>query len=74
MLKFKDFMKEMAGGAGGGGGPVNNVGSGNIAGIGIGAQGEPGMRKDPMRRYKLANKKGERKLTRSIVMTPLAHR
>lgn len=26
-----------------GGAPTNNVGSGNIAGLGIGAQGEPGV-------------------------------
>jgi hypothetical protein len=26
-----------------GGSPVNNVGSGNIAGLGIGPQGEPGF-------------------------------
>lgn len=28
-----------------GGAPANNVGSGNIAGLGVGAQGEPGVQK-----------------------------
>jgi hypothetical protein len=30
-------------GMGGGGAPVNNVGGGNIAGVGVGPQGEPGV-------------------------------
>jgi hypothetical protein len=28
-----------------GGSPVNNVGGGEIAGLGVGAQGEPGVKK-----------------------------
>jgi hypothetical protein len=40
-LTLKQFM-EMGAGAAGGGAPVNNVGSGNIAGLGVGPQGEPG--------------------------------
>lgn len=27
--------------------PINNVGSGNVAGLGIGPQGEPGIKKKP---------------------------
>lgn len=34
-----------------GGAPTNNVGSGNIAGLGIGPQGEPGV--NPKRKKKV---------------------
>jgi hypothetical protein len=37
-------------------GPANVVGSGKIAGIGVGAQGEPGMTKKAIQRYKKKNK------------------
>ena len=37
MKTFKKFRKEDA--------PVNNVGGGNIAGLGVGAAGEPGIKK-----------------------------
>lgn len=37
LLSFKNFMHEEA--------PANSVGGGNVAGIGVGAQGEPG--RDP---------------------------
>lgn len=40
-------------------GAINCVGGGNIAGIGIGPQGEPPIRKKIMNKYKRANKKGE---------------
>ena len=44
----KDNMKEDA--------PTVNVGSGNIAGLGVGPQGEPGLTKKQMDRYKKKNK------------------
>ena len=37
MKTFKKFRKEDA--------PVNNVGGGNIAGVGVGPAGEPGIKK-----------------------------
>jgi len=37
MKTFKKFRKEDA--------PINNVGGGNIAGVGIGPAGEPGIKK-----------------------------
>jgi hypothetical protein len=45
---FKDLYKkkkidEMGAGAVGGGGPTNTAGGGQVAGIGIGPQGEPGV-------------------------------
>lgn len=36
--------------------PTNNVGSGNIAGLGVGPQGEPGLTPDQMKKYKKKNK------------------
>ena len=36
--------------------PVNSAGSGAIAGIGVGKDGEPGLTKDQQRRYKKRNK------------------
>ena len=43
MKRFKDFLEEdgAAAGVGGGSMPPNNVGTGNIAGVGVGPQGEP---------------------------------
>ena len=43
MKRFKDFLEEdgAAAGVGGGSMPANNVGTGNIAGVGVGPQGEP---------------------------------
>lgn len=38
--------------------PVNSVGSGNIAGIGVGGAGEPGLTPSAMARYKKGNQKG----------------
>jgi hypothetical protein len=38
-------------------GPVNSAGSGNVAGIGVGKDGEPGLTPDQMRRYKKGNRK-----------------
>ena len=37
MKTFKEFVKEEV--------PVNNAGGGQVAGIGVGAQGEPGIKK-----------------------------
>lgn len=34
---------------------ANSAGSGNIAGIGVGPQGEPGFTPDQMRKYKKKN-------------------
>lgn len=36
--------------------PANAVGSGHIAGLGVGAQGEPGLTPDQQKRYKKLNK------------------
>jgi hypothetical protein len=36
--------------------PVNSAGSGNIAGIGVGPDGEPGLTPKQMKRYKKKNK------------------
>ena len=44
MKTFKEFINEMGGGAvGGSAGPTNTAGGGNIAGIGVGPKGEPGV-------------------------------
>lgn len=40
--------------------PTVNVGSGNIAGMGVGPQGEPGLTPAQMRRYKSRNKPGKK--------------
>lgn len=37
--------------------PTVNVGSGNVAGLGVGPQGEPGLTPSQMKRYKRKNKK-----------------
>jgi hypothetical protein len=39
-----------------GGAPVNSAGSGNVAGIGVGPQGEPGVKLAMIRRYIKKNK------------------
>lgn len=46
--EWKIKIKEQEGGAAGmmGSAPTNNVGSGNIAGVGVGPAGEPGVKKD----------------------------
>jgi hypothetical protein len=38
--------------------PTNNAGGGNIAGLGVGPQGEPGIRPKARKKYKLRNKEG----------------
>lgn len=43
MKTFKQYLEED--GIVGGGAPANSVGSGAIAGVGIGPQGEPGVSK-----------------------------
>ncbi len=55
MKRFKKFAEEMGGFAGGAGAvaPINNVGGGNIAGVGIGVKGEPGVPGKVLRRKKL---------------------
>lgn len=40
--------------------PTVNAGSGNIAGIGVGPQGEPGLTPRQMKRYKSRNKPGKK--------------
>ncbi len=40
MKKVKEEFGGMVGGS-----PINNVGDGNIAGLGVGSQGEPGVNK-----------------------------
>lgn len=40
--------------------PTVNVGSGNIAGLGVGPQGEPGLTPSQMRRYKSKNKSSKK--------------
>ena len=60
MKKFKDFISEDGAAAGLGGGPTNTVGSGAIAGAGVGSQGEPGVskkRKSPVM-VKIIKRKG----------------
>lgn len=44
---FKKSVKEDA--------PVNAVGGGNIAGVGVGPQGQPGVKPDVMKKYKDKN-------------------
>ena len=36
--------------------PANVVGGGNVAGVGVGPQGEPGMTAKAIKRYKRKNK------------------
>jgi len=40
--------------------PTMNVGSGNIAGLGVGPQGEPGLTPAQQKRYKKKNKQGKK--------------
>lgn len=42
MITFKKFVSKLNEDA-----PVNAVGGGNIAGVGVGPQGEPGIKKRP---------------------------
>jgi hypothetical protein len=46
MKKFREFINEEGVSAGIGGGPTNSVGSGAIAGVGVGKDGEPGVNKN----------------------------
>lgn len=45
MKSFKKYIEEMGAGAVGGGssGPTNTASGGQVAGIGVGPQGEPGV-------------------------------
>jgi len=56
MKKFKEFKKEVVEDA-----PVNNVGGGNIAGVGVGVDGEPGVKKKKKKSIVIGNLK--RKIT-----------
>jgi len=47
--------------------PTVSAGSGHIAGIGVGPDGEPGLTPAQMRRYKKKNKKGKPKSLRKIL-------
>jgi hypothetical protein len=47
MKTFKKFRKEDA--------PVNNVGGGNIAGVGVGPAGEPGVKKKKKKNIVMGN-------------------
>ena len=51
MKSFRRFLEEDMGGLGVA--PTNNVGSGNIAGVGVGPKGEPGVPGRLLRRKKL---------------------
>lgn len=42
--------------------PANNVGSGNIAGLGVGPQGEPGMSRSAQKKWTSSNKSKKKKL------------
>ena len=60
MKRFKDFLEEdgAAAGVGGGGSmPANNVGTGNIAGVGVGPQGEPPGKKSLAFKLPITRKK-----------------
>jgi hypothetical protein len=46
--------------------PVNNVGGGQIAGLGVGPQGEPGLTRAQQRRYKRRNQKDLRNFINTI--------
>jgi len=59
MKTFKQFLDEEA--------PVNAAGSGNIAGLGVGPQGEPGVSVAVRKRHK--KRAGD-----SLIMMPLVRR
>lgn len=56
---FEEFMDEE--------GIANAAGSGDVAGIGVGDDGEPGFTKSAMRRYKNKNKKDKMAKRRRII-------
>ena len=43
--------------------PANAVGGGNVAGLGVGAQGEPGITPKAARKYKRKNQKNQEKMS-----------
>lgn len=65
MKTFKQFVKED--GAAVAGAPATNVGSGNIAGAGVGPQGEPGVSPSRMP----ANKKFKKNTVPNTPPTPV---
>lgn len=62
MQTFKQFLEDA---------PTNMVGGGNIAGTGVGADGEPGVTKSAMTKYKRKNIKNAPK---GVIMDPLLRR
>ena len=46
--------------------PANNVGGGNIAGVGVGPDGEPGIRMSKAKKKKKENEDEQDKITRKI--------
>ena len=54
--EIADLLEQVNLNEDGEGGPVNSAGSGNVAGIGVGPQGEPGINLAMFRRYKKKNK------------------
>ena len=46
--------------------PTNNVGGGNIAGVGVGPDGEPGIRMSKAKKKKKENEDEQDKITRKI--------
>lgn len=48
--------------------PANNAGGGNIAGIGVGPDGEPGVMPRKKKKYKKDNELGARKVTQAVGM------
>lgn len=47
--------------------PVNNVGGGNIAGTGVGPDGEPGVSKKAQKRWRKINAKGQVGILRRLL-------
>jgi hypothetical protein len=46
---------------------INNVGGGNIAGVGVGPRGEPPVTLPAIKKYKKANKKGELNVSKIVL-------
>lgn len=65
MKSFLSFIQEDGEGDAG---PANVVGSGNIAGVGVGAQGEPGVPPAATQKRKKKNKKEQDQQTVLIQM------
>ena len=61
--KFEQMMEDGAAGGLGGGAPANSAGAGQIAGIGIGKDGEPGVSKAAQKRITKNNRSMFRRWT-----------